>query len=164
MKGVYFVTARTISGQKLFNEDRKLKIVSEQFYQASEQFCLTLHAWVLLPNHYHFLFTVSKGKDLRKVIQCINGGSSYQLNKLENKPGRHIWWNYWDRNILDERDFYMRCNYIHHNPVKHGCAQKADDYAYSSYNFYKRKFGEGFLADMERSYPVIDFTDLRDDV
>lgn len=32
------------------------------------------------------------------------------------------------------------------------------DYMFSSYNFYSGKYGEDFLSDAEREYPIADFT------
>ena len=49
------------------------------------------------------------------------------------KGKRGIWqrW-YWIHLIRDKRDFKMRMDYIHHNPVKHGYVKKAKDWPYSS--------------------------------
>ncbi|MDP2684225.1 MAG: hypothetical protein Q8P20_04145, partial [bacterium] len=92
----------------------------------------------------------------------INGGCAYELNKFDRKKGRQVWWNYWDKCIRDEEGFYKRLNYIHHNPVKHGYAKMNGNYQYSSYNYYKEKFGEDFLLEIERAYPIIDFTGVYD--
>ena len=56
----------------------------------------------------------------------------------------------------------MRFNYIHHNPVKHGYAANMADWDYSSYQYYLSRYGEEWLADSFRRYPIIDFSDRSD--
>ena len=155
----YFVTARTVDKKKYFNSNEKLNLLANRLELARSKFNLVLHAWVALSNHYHILFALKQGKELSEIIKFINGGSSYDINKLDNTPGRQVWWNYWDRCICEEKDFYIRFNYIHHNPVKHGYTAANGDYQFSSYNYYKDKLGEEFLQNTEYYYPVIDYTD-----
>ncbi len=76
-------------------------------------------------------------------------------------PGRQIWWNYWVRCICGGKDFYIRFNYIHHNPVKHGYVTVNREYQFSSYNYYKDKLGNEFMQNAEHCYPVIDVTRAR---
>ena len=102
-----------------------------------------LFAWVILENHYHLLLKTDKGKDLSKFIQLFHGGSSFEINKLDNISNRQIWFNYWDRCIRDEQDFENHCDYIHFNPIKHELVKKPEDYLFSSYkNFLKRGYYE----------------------
>ncbi|MFA6098889.1 MAG: transposase [Patescibacteria group bacterium] len=154
----YFVAARTFDKKKYFNSKEKLILLVNRLEQARRKFKITLHAWVALPNHYHILFALGKGTELSKIIKFINGGSSYDINKLDNTPGHKIWWNYWDRCIHEEKDFFKRFNYIHHNPVKHGYAAANGNYMFSSYNYYKNKLGKEFLNNTEYYYPIIDYT------
>lgn len=161
--GVYFVTARTLRGRRLFNTDQKKIILVSRINRSIKRFGITLHAWVVVDNHYHILFGLRHGNMLNKLVQYINGGSAFELNKFDHVTGRQVWWNYWDKNIRQERDFYVRFNYIHHNPVKHGYARRNTDYRFSSYQHYLKKLGTEFLQDAERSYPIVDFTRVHTD-
>ena len=161
-KEIYFVTARTLKAKKLFNNDKKLNIIAIRLNRAIKEFNLVIHAWVVLANHYHIMFTLDKGKQLSGLIKFINGGSAYELNKLDKKKGRQAWWNYWDKCIRDEAGFYKRFNYIHHNPVKHGYSATNGSYKFSSYNYYKNKLDKEFLNDAEYAYPITDYTGVED--
>ncbi len=113
-------------------------------------------------------------------MKSLNGSSATHLNKLENKPGRRIWRNYWDRCPRDQRDFYTFFNYIHLNPWKHGIiklnsveATVVDDYlsvsqgsedlfldclasySFSSFGYYLRKYGHAVMWEYFRLYPVL---------
>ncbi|NIM96567.1 MAG: hypothetical protein GTO24_00360 [candidate division Zixibacteria bacterium] len=108
-------------------------------------------------------FSFREEQNLGQFVGFINGGSSFELNSLENTKGRQIWWNYWDNCIRDKHTFYKRFNYIHYNPVKHGCVSKCDDYEFSSYNYYLRKLGRECMDSIFAQYPIIDFTDRKDE-
>lgn len=162
-KGIYFLTAASLKKEKIFDNNSKLEIIKKQLILAINKFNVTMHAWVLLSNHYHLLFSLPRGRELSAFIGFINGSSSYQINKLKNRKGRKVWWNYWDKNIGGESDFYRRINYIHHNPVRHRYVKSDADYLFSSYNYYENRYGRDFLLDIESEYPIIDFTDPNND-
>lgn len=101
---------------------------------------------------------ILKGEALPNFMKTLNGKSSFLLNKMDAVKKRKIWFNYWDTCIRDEKDFWTRFNYIHHNPVKHGYANKMEDYKFSSYKNWLDKRGAEFLSDAFEKYPVYDFT------
>jgi len=39
---------------------------------------------------------------------------------------------FWEHLIRDERDFAQHCDYIHHNPVRHGLCENPQDWQFSS--------------------------------
>jgi len=45
---------------------------------------------------------------------------------------------YWEHTLRDAEDFVRHVEYIHYNPVKHGYAQAAADWPYSSFHRYVR--------------------------
>jgi hypothetical protein len=61
-----------------------------------------------------------------KFIKRLHGDSAIQLNKLDNTPGRQVWYQYWDRFPRNERDFWAYFSYIHLNPIKHGYVRVSD--------------------------------------
>jgi putative transposase len=155
---IYFVTAHTyLDRPYLDTASKKMKLLGKikEFLKA---FHFNLYAWVILDNHYHILFKVSRGKDLPKTMNKIHCGYSYERNKIENQKGRKIWQNYWDRCIRSEKDFWRHFNYIHHNPVKHGYVQKMEEYEFSSYNYWIKKRGEEWIMSAFREHPIRDFT------
>jgi len=159
---IYFVTASTLNKERLFDTDAKKKIIRSKLRVSLVKFKVRIYAWVVLSNHYHILFQFKEKQKLGEFIGFINGGSSYDLNSLENKKGRTVWWNYWDNCIRNERTFYKRFNYIHHNPVKHGYVKRCEDYEFSSYNYYLKKYGEDYMGSIFARYPIGDFSDRSD--
>jgi putative transposase len=39
----------------------------------------------------------------------------------------------WEHTVRDERDYASHTDYIHFNPVKHGVAMRASEWAFSSF-------------------------------
>ena len=158
---IYFVSAKTISGEHYFNTDSKKDIVKSVLSKALSKFSVSLYAWVILDNHYHLLFHLQKGEDLWKFIKNLNENSSKILNGAENKTGRKIWHQYWDYCIRNEKDFFLHFNYVHHNPVKHGylkIQEEVADYRFCSYKSWMNKKDKEFLFDCFEKYPIKDFT------
>jgi putative transposase len=85
-------------------------------------------AWVVLPEHMHWLWTLPEGDDdfprrwraikvaFSKVLPAREPRSPAMITRGE----RGIWQRrYWEHTIRDDRDFSAHVDYIHFNPVKH---------------------------------------------
>lgn len=164
---IYFITARTYEKVKYFNSNNKLRMLSECINESAEKYKIEVYAYVILYNHYHLSVKMDKGNKISDFIKYIHGKSGRLAKKWNTNPRRigikRIWWNYWDSCIRNEATFYKRINYIHHNPLKHGYVKKMEDYKYSSYNIYIKKYGSEFVNDMFAQYPITDFSDPNDD-
>ena len=82
-----------------------------------------LHAYTIIPNHAHVLFSLQNVKPLGKVIGTWKGSSSFFANKMLQRSG--IFWQreYFDRIVKSQRQFEYTIRYIFMNPVKAGlCA------------------------------------------
>lgn len=159
---IYFVTAPTLNKEHFFDGVDKKTIIKSKLKAGAIKYKVRIYAWVILSNHYHFLLQFKEKQKLGEFIGFINGGSSFDLNSLDNKKGRQVWWNYWDNCIRNEETFYKRFNYIHYNPVKHGYVEKCEDYQFSSYNHYLRQSGQEYIDYIFNKHSVIDFTDKSD--
>jgi putative transposase len=102
---------------------------------------IELHAWVVLPNHYHVLLMATDILSLLKKIVQLHGRSSFYWNGEEGLRGRRVWCNALETGIKSERHFWATVNYIHHNPVKHGHVDKWTEWPYSSAATYLKSVG-----------------------
>ena len=159
----YFVTVSVYRRHRLFSSNPRKAILRDNLKVQLAEFHINLAAWVILDNHYHILLKSREGRNLSHLFQKAHGKTAFELNGLDGLRGRQVWHNYWDTCIRDERDFWTHLNYIHCNPVKHGYTRHAADWEFSSYGFYQRQRGDEWLAEVLRQYPVIDFSDRRDD-
>ena len=102
---------------------------------------MELHAWVVLPEHFHIMVDPAKST-ISKVMQRVKLSLSMNYRKRHHLSGG-IWQNrFWDHVIRDERDYWNYLNYIHLNPVKHGMVKRAHDYPHSSIAKFKDIYPE----------------------
>ena len=79
-----------------------------------------MHAFVVMPNHVHALFTLSPEWGLPKVLKSWKGYSARMINKREERTGSFWQAENWDRLIRDEGHFARVGRYIRNNPEKAG--------------------------------------------
>ena len=125
--------------------------------EACEKAGAKIFAWCILPNHYHLLVRTDNIKELRKRIGMFHGRSSRFWNQEDNKRGRQIWFNFFDRNMKSARHFWASLNYIHHNPVKHGYVKKWKDWPFSSARKFLAEFGKEKAEYIWHKYPVLEY-------
>lgn len=91
-----------------------------------------LTAWVVMPNHVHFLFTPLAGHSLSRLMQSLKTYTGQEANKLLQREGRFWMPDYFDRYIRDTKHFDEVVAYIENNPVKVGLCQLSADWRFSS--------------------------------
>jgi len=107
----YFITASTFTKQPYLQGDDHKELLLEQFKIKFIEFGWDLLFWVILDNHYHIIVKSGEYKEIGHVVSRIHGASSYQINKLDKKRGRKVWYNYWDSIITFENSYLARINY-----------------------------------------------------
>ena len=153
----YFITAHTVGKTPLLSKDEHKSIWLSSFITLQNRFEVNVSAWVLLDNHYHFLSYFQDAKIIPKFIQQLHGSTSFKLNQYDGVHGREVWYSYWDRCVRDENDLWTKFNYIHYNPVKHGYAEKPEDWKFSSYLDILKKEGEEWVDDCWERFPVVEY-------
>jgi putative transposase len=133
-----------------------------------EEFCGTLlevfrarnalvHAWCVLPNHYHALIKTSEILKVLAELGRMHGRISFQWNGEENRRGRQVWCGAAERYMRNEAHFWATMNYIHHNPVRHGYVEHWQDWLFSSAQEYLSEMGRDFAEKIWRHHPVLEY-------
>jgi putative transposase len=100
---------------------------------------MTIHEFVIMPNHIHILMTLPGEMTLEKAMQLIKGSFSFRANK-ELGLRCEIWQRgYSDVQILDDQSFQRHREYIENNPVKAGLANSPDKYPFGTAYLKKHK-------------------------
>lgn len=92
----------------------------------------TIHAWVIMPNHVHVLFTPAKGWTLAKILHSWKSFSAREANKVLDRTGEFWQPEYFDRAIRDEKGFIAAVEYIELNPVKAGLCETPQEWKFGS--------------------------------
>lgn len=100
-------------------------------------------AMAVLPDHLHAIWRLPEGdSDYPTRWRHIKTLFARQVPTVA--PGtrravRSVWQRgYWERLLRDQRDLEAHVDYVHFNPVKHGCVARVADWPYSSFHRYVR--------------------------
>ena len=124
--------AKTAIGPTWLADERIAQIVAEALhYGATQLKRYELYAWVIMPNHVHFL--IHPHVDLSKIMRTVKGFTARQANQILGFTGNAFWqresYDHW---VRDEREFNKIVEYIEMNPVKAELVAKPEDWPWSS--------------------------------
>ncbi|MBS1797777.1 MAG: transposase [Acidobacteria bacterium] len=125
--------------------------------EACEKFSSAIYAWSILPNHYHVLLKTEQIDSLRKELGLFHGRSSFRWNKEDDRRGRKVWHNCFERAIKSERHFYASLNYVLHNAVFHGYVENWQDWEWSNAREYLIQTGKEEASRIWLEYPILDY-------
>ena len=122
-----------------------------------------LHAWSVLPNHYHLLLEIDDLKKFTSEHGRFHGRMSYQFNSRDKTRGRKCFFNQSDRFIRTYRHYWVTLNYIHNNAVHHRYVKTWSEWPYSSALQFLRIYGYEKAKEIWNEYPLKNFGEKWDD-
>ena len=130
--GTYFVTSRTWESRKLFVTEPMRQLFVDTLLRYRQTGAFALHAFVLMPDHFHVLLTPARDKTLERAVQLIKGGSAHALGK-ERQLRFPVWQRgFSDHRIRDAADYDNHVRYIEQNPVRKRIVTEDKEYRWSS--------------------------------
>ena len=85
-------------------------------------------AFVLMPDHLHWLFQLRAGS-LSNLVQRFKSRSAKNLNEMAGMIGRQVWQEgFHDHAIRDNEDIQGIARYIVANPLRIGIVRSVRDY------------------------------------
>jgi putative transposase len=132
MPGSYFATSRTWESRALFIHAESCKLFVDSLLHYRQEEAYLLHAFVLMPDHFHLLITPAPDKTIERAVQYVKGGSARRLG-LE----RNFHFPVWQRGFSDHRvrdcvDYENHVRYIEENPVRKRLVTSAEEFPWSS--------------------------------
>ena len=121
--------------------NREACFFSEQDYlfyldcldDACRRYKVSLHAYVLMTNHVHFLMTPSDLEGVSRVMQSLGRRYVQYVNKEYCRSGT-LWEGRHKASIVDAEDYLLTCmRYIELNPVRANMVVHTGEYRWSSY-------------------------------
>jgi putative DNA methylase len=91
-----------------------------------------LHAWVVMPNHVHALFTPETEEEMSDIIHSWKSFTASECNTILKRRGEFWQRELFDRYIRDANHYANAVTYIVNNPVKAGLCEKPEDWTWSS--------------------------------
>jgi REP element-mobilizing transposase RayT len=118
-------------GSCFLRDDRLAKIVEDALLHFDGE-RYALHAWCVMPNHVHTLFTPNDGYKMSNIVQSWKSFTAHECNKILQRTGQFWQREPFDRYIRNTSHFRRALIYIENNPVKAGLCQKPEDWLWSS--------------------------------
>jgi REP element-mobilizing transposase RayT len=128
----YHVTARCNNREPFFTEvEVAWRVFSWHLNEIAKKFGVKIHAFVLMPNHFHLLISTPQD-DLGIVMQRFMSSVTKTLNSKSGRTGRVFGGRYhWS--LVDSLGYYdYVLKYIYRNPVKAGLSAQVEDYPFST--------------------------------
>ena len=126
----YFVTSVTAQHRRLFQVTANAALLQQTILDYRAQGRFLLHAFVIMPDHFHALITPAADVSLEKAMQFIKGGFSFRL-----KSKQDVWMRSFNETQIMSAEKFRSCmRYIEENPVRKGLVSKAEDFEFSSAN------------------------------
>jgi putative transposase len=124
----YLVTAVTAERRSLFQVTATAELLERTILDYHSQGKFLLHAFVIMPDHFHALITLAPDVSLEKAMQFMKGGFSFRL-----KSKHDVWMRSFNESqIMTEEKFISCARYIEANPVRRGFVTMPEDYRFSS--------------------------------
>jgi putative transposase len=107
----------------------------------------TLHAYVLMTNHFHLLLTPARAESIPRSIQSLGRRYVGWVNHAQGRTGT-LWEGRYKSTIVDSETYLLACqSYIEANPVRAGMAASPADYPWSSYGHNALGLGDRLLSE-----------------
>jgi putative transposase len=85
-------------------------------------------AFVVMPDHLHWLMSLREGNTLDKVMASVKSVSSHKVNKLLQRTGKVWQEGYHDHALRKDEDVVEVARYLAANPLRAGLVKCANDY------------------------------------
>ena len=162
--GFLFISGSTHRRIPLFRYRRACDIFLKTLEAYREKYALRIHAYALMPDHYHLLLWFPPEHDLVDLLRdfkSLVGGKIVEWLKrekldallahfqLKNAPRRTrdaryciLQYNSYIKSVVGSSAMEQTLNYIHQNPVREGLVESPEEYPYSSGGAYAgKRFG-----------------------
>ena len=125
---VYLVTASTKGRHPLFNRFDLGQLVANEIRRSDELSFTKTTAFVVMPDHFHWLFQLQSGHSLASAVMRVKGRSAYRINRIGNRIGPVWQAGYHDRNVRNEESLEALGNYVIANPVRGRLVAEVNEY------------------------------------
>jgi putative transposase len=137
-----YITTTVKDWRPIFDDYKLAATVVNQLGGAAEFYRVTIAGYVLMPSHLHTLLGFRYIEKLSQFMQGFKILSSKKIKGMLSesdrarftRKGKFRFWmhRFDDVIIISEKQFRIKLEYIHNNPVKSGLVRNPCDYQFSS--------------------------------
>ncbi|WP_415764597.1 REP-associated tyrosine transposase [Pseudomonas sp. ZB1P45] len=125
--GIYLLTTNTLGREPVFKDFGLGRLVVDQFRSAQEQGWAKSLAWVVMPDHFHWLIELQQCS-LSELMQKTKSLSTRSVNMSCGRRGSLWQQGYYDRALRRDEDLVKLARYVVANPLRAGLVEKLGEY------------------------------------
>lgn len=135
----HHIIQRGNNRQAIFTSPVDYQIFLDLLLENAQKFKVAIHAYVLMPNHFHLLATPVTADGLPQLMQAVGRRYVRWFNTAQGRTGT-LWEGRYKSTVIEAQSYLLPCMaYIDLNPVCAGLvagAAQVADYPWSSYGHY----------------------------
>jgi REP element-mobilizing transposase RayT len=124
---IYLLTTNTLDREPVFKDFGLGRLVVDQFRSAQEQGWANSLAWVVMPDHFHWLIELQQCS-LSELMQKTKSLSTRLVNMSSGRRGSLWQQGYHDRALRRDEDLVRFALYVVANPLRAGLVEKLGEY------------------------------------
>jgi len=124
----YLVTTVTLARREVFRDFWLARFVVRELRYAATIHRVHSLAWVVMPEHVHWLLLPCGARNLSDVLRTFKGRSARAVNAVTGERGP-LWQRaFHDRGIRDEQQVLETARYLVANPLRRGLVTNIGQY------------------------------------
>lgn len=130
---VHHALQRGNNREAIFRDAQDYEHMLALLASQSRKHRVAVHAYVLMPNHFHLLATPATAEGLPAMMQAVGRDYVRYFNQRHQRTGT-LWEGRYRCTVLEPERYLLPCMvYMDWNPVRAGLAQQPGDYPWSSH-------------------------------
>lgn len=129
---IYHLTARGNRRATIYADDNDRLVWLAILGEAAERFNFVIHAYCIMPNHFHLLVRTVDG-NLARGIRHLNGSYSQYYNRRHSLSGHLFQGRYHAVLVLGQSYLLELARYIALNPLRAQLIDNVDDWLWGSH-------------------------------
>ena len=124
---IYSVTVTTHQRRPVFADWQLGRLLVHELRRTEQQGLAQSLAWVVMPDHFHWLFQLKK-TSLSLLLKQVKARSAIALNKVSRREDQLWHKGFYDHAIRREESLRKHARYIIANPLRAGLVTRIGDY------------------------------------
>jgi putative transposase len=137
----HHVLQRALDGKAVFQHAEDCQFFLNCLRDASRLYRVAVHAYVLMPDHFHLLVTPTDDVGLGKMMQWL-GRQFVPFYNLKYQRSGTLWQGRFRATVLESSTYFLPCSlYIESNPLRAGLIADVGDLIQFPWSSYSRHVG-----------------------